>query len=53
MNILIGILIAIGAFIGIIGMTVLSLMWTVLSYVVFAIGFPILLAIAYITRDDK
>ena len=53
MNILIGILIAIVAFMGLVLMTILSIVGSILSYVLMVIGLPILLAIAYITRDDK
>jgi hypothetical protein len=46
-----GIAIAIGVFIFMIVMTVLSVIAVIVKWVLVMIGFPILIAIAYINRD--
>ena len=46
-----GIAIAIGVFIFIIVATILSIAWTVFSWILVVIGFPILIAIEYINKD--
>lgn len=51
MELIKGILIAIGMFIFMIAMTVLSIIAIVIHWILIVIGFPILIAIAYINRD--
>ncbi len=53
MNAIQGIAIAIGVFIFMIAMTALSIIVALIKWILVVVGLPILIAIAYINRDDK